>query len=50
MFVSFDFYIFGGNVNTFSLVSNYLSDFWIHVDVIVGLFEVHDTNRVYMVV
>ncbi len=49
MFVSFDFYIFGGNVNTFSLVSNYLSDFWIHVDVIVGLFEVHDTNRVSMV-
>ncbi len=49
MFVSFDFYMFRGSVDTFFLVINYLSDFWTHVDAIVGLFEVHDTTRVSMV-
>jgi hypothetical protein len=33
MIISFDFYMFRGNVDTFSLVINYLSDLWTHVDV-----------------
>jgi hypothetical protein len=47
--INFDFYMFRGSVDTFFLVINYLSDFWTHVDAIVGLFEVHDTTRVSMV-
>jgi hypothetical protein len=49
MFINFDFYMFRGSVDTFSLVINYLGDFWTHVDAIVGLFEVHDTIGVSMV-
>ncbi len=33
--VGFDFYMYKGSVKTFSLVINYLSDFWTHVDAIV---------------
>jgi hypothetical protein len=46
---SFDFYMFRNNVDTFSLVINYMSDFWTHMDVTIGLFEVHDTTGVSMV-
>jgi hypothetical protein len=49
MCVSFDFHMFKGSVDTFSLVINYLSDFWTHVDVIIRLFEVHDIIKVSMV-
>jgi hypothetical protein len=49
VFVYFDFQISKGNVNTFGLVINYLSDYYIFMHGIVGLFEMHDTVRFSMV-
>jgi hypothetical protein len=37
-----------GDVNTFILVINYLSDSWILMSATIRLFEVHDTTRVSM--
>jgi hypothetical protein len=37
-----------GGVNTFTLVINYLNEIWIHVHVIIGLFEVHETIGLYV--
>ncbi len=41
--------MFKGKVNTFALVINYFSDFWNIMDVIIGLFEVHETIGFSMV-
>ncbi len=48
MFKSFDIWMPKGGVNTFTLVINYLNEIWIHVHVIIGLFEVHETIGLYV--
>jgi hypothetical protein len=39
VFSSFDLWVFRSNVDTFTLVIDFLSDTWVPMHVIVGLFE-----------
>jgi hypothetical protein len=41
---SFDLWMFKGSVNIFALVINFLNGSWTPMHVIVGLFEVNETN------
>jgi hypothetical protein len=42
---SFDLWIFRGGVDIFALVINFLSDDWVPMHIIVGLFKVNETTR-----
>ncbi len=42
--------MFHNGVDTFDLVFNFLNDIWVPMHVNVGLFEVNETIRQYMVV
>jgi hypothetical protein len=46
----FDLWMSKGGVDTFALVINYLNESWMPQHVIIGLFEVHETIRLSMVV
>jgi hypothetical protein len=50
IFASFDLWMFHNGVDTFDLVFNFLNDIWVPMHVNVGLFEVNETIRQYMVV
>jgi hypothetical protein len=43
VFTSFDLWIFCGNMDTFTLVTDFLNDNWVPMHVIVKLFEVNET-------
>ncbi len=43
--VSFDLWMCHGSVDTFALVINFLNETWVSMNVIVRLFEVHETSR-----
>jgi hypothetical protein len=37
-----------GGVDTFALEINYLNELWTPMHVTIGLFEVHDTTRIFI--
>ncbi len=48
--VTFDLWMFQIGFDTFALVVNYINKKWQPCHIIVGLFEVHETTRVAMVI
>ncbi len=44
IFESFDLWMFKGDLDTFSLVMNFLNESWNPIHVNVGLFEVNELN------
>ncbi len=47
---SFDLWMSKGSMDTFALVINYLNEFWMPQHVTIGLFELHETIGLSMVV
>jgi hypothetical protein len=44
IFASFDLWMFKGDLDMFSLVINFLNEFWNPMHVTVGLFEMNEIN------
>jgi hypothetical protein len=49
LITSFDLWMSKGGMDTFSLVINYLNEYWMPQHVTIGLFEVHEIRKLSMV-
>ncbi len=48
MSTNFDVWIFKGDMDTFGLIINYLTDLYTPMHATIGLFEVHETTKLSM--